>query len=58
MFSSMNNSIFRLTKDYLKNKNRGLGLVGVRGVTEGQGGYLELSHIDSVFTLKAVLVAQ
>lgn len=40
-----------------KGEGRGLGLAGIRNVTECHNGYLELGHIDTVFTLKAVLSA-
>lgn len=49
-----------LNEDYrsTKGKERGLGLSGIRSVTESHNGYLELSHTDTEFTLKAVLVME
>ncbi len=40
-----------------KGLDRGFGITGIRGATEGHGGYLEISHTDTVFTLNAVIVA-
>ncbi len=41
-----------------KGPNRGFGLESIRVATERNNGYLEISHTNKIFTLKAVLVIE